>query len=68
MPLLLVDDRDGRVMAELESHEQALRLLERLASDESETAAYRCIVALQDRPGALVASESSVTIRPLRGS
>jgi hypothetical protein len=65
MSLLLVDDHDGRVVAELESPEQALRLLERIASDDPDTADSLCIVALDRRPGEIVASESSVTIRPL---
>ena len=67
MALLLVDDRDGRIVAELESQEEALLLLERLASDEPGTADYLCIVAFNDRPGAVMETESSVTIRPLRG-
>jgi hypothetical protein len=63
MSLLLVDDRDGRVIAELESHEEALRLLERLAGADPETAERLCIVAFNDHQGAMVATESSVTIR-----
>ena len=65
MPLLLVDDRDGRVLAELDSHEQALCLLERLSSDDPATPEYLCIVALTGGQGALVGTESSVVIRPL---
>jgi hypothetical protein len=60
MRLLLVHNRDGRVIAELETHEQALCLLERLSSDDP--------FALHGRPGSLVASRSSVTIRLLSGS
>ena len=53
-------------MAELESHEQALRLLEKLSSNDPDTADFLCIVAFHDRPGAMVGTESSVTIRPWR--
>jgi hypothetical protein len=66
MPLLLVDDRDGRIVAELEGQEQVLNLLETLASDELPE--NLCIVELHDRPGSVLATESSVTIRPLRHS
>jgi hypothetical protein len=66
MSLLLVDDRDGRVVTQLESHEQALDLLERLATDDPDLADSLSIVAFHDRQGAMVATESSVTIRPVR--
>jgi hypothetical protein len=66
MPLLLVDDRDGRVVAELESHEQGLRLLEALARDDPDTPGYLCIVSFSDRQGAVMGVDSSVTIRPLQ--
>jgi hypothetical protein len=65
MPLLLVDDRDGRVLKELETEEEAVRLLECLASEDSDAADSLCIVALDRREGELMACESSVTIRPL---
>ncbi|HYY33433.1 MAG TPA: hypothetical protein VE693_07600 [Gaiellaceae bacterium] len=63
MPLLLVDDRDGRVVAELESQEQALRLVESLDSHDPQALDYLCIVEFHDRPGAILGTESSVTIR-----
>ena len=66
MPLLLVDDRDGRVITELESQEEGLRLLEAMARDDPNTPEYLCLVALDDREGAILRTESSVTIRPLQ--
>ena len=65
MTLLLVDDRDGRVIAELVSHEQALSLLERMAGDDAGSADHYCIVTLNDRQGEIFGAESSVTIRTL---
>ena len=62
---LVVDDRDGRVLAELERHEEALSLLEALARDDPDTPDYLCIVAFHDRQGAMLGAESSVTIRSL---
>lgn len=67
MPLLLVDDRDGRVVAELESQEQGLRLLEAMARDDPDTPAYLCIVSFGDRQGEILGVDSSVTVRPLQG-
>jgi hypothetical protein len=64
MPLLLVDDRDGRIIAELETQEQALRLLAELGGDDAPD--FLCLVELHERPGAIFGTESSVTMRPLR--
>jgi hypothetical protein len=40
MPLLLVDDRDGRIVAELESEDEAVRVLEAMAGKDSRVAEY----------------------------
>jgi hypothetical protein len=64
--VLVVDDRDGRVITELESPEEALRLLEAMARDDTETPEYLCIVAFDDRQGAVLGTESSATMRPLQ--
>ena len=66
MPLVLVDDRDGRVITELESPQEGLRLLEAMARDDPDTPEYLCIVALDDRQGAILGTESTVTIRSLQ--
>ena len=62
---LLVDDRDGRVVAELEDPQQALDLLEAHARDDPDAPDYLCIVVFQDHAGAMLGTESSVTIRSL---
>jgi hypothetical protein len=61
MTVLLVDDRDGRILCELENEEQVLRLLERLAGPT--VPEYLCLVEMRDRPGALLGAQTSVTIR-----
>jgi hypothetical protein len=63
--LLLVDDRDGRVVAEIASYERATRLLEAMFRSDSQLPEYLCLVELGDHPGALVGTQSSVAIRPL---
>ena len=65
MPLLLVDDRDGRVVAELESQDEVLHALEALAGEDGSIPPDYCLVEFQSRQGAIVAAESSIRIRPL---
>jgi hypothetical protein len=65
MPLLLVDDRDGRVVAELESRDEAVCVLEALAREEGSIPPDYCLVELQSRQGAIFGTESSIRIRPL---
>jgi hypothetical protein len=65
MPVLLVDDRDGRVVAELENQEEALRVLEALARDDINISEWYCLVELDSRHGAIVGMDTSVKIRPL---
>jgi hypothetical protein len=65
MPVLLVDDRDGRVVAELESQEEALRVLEALARDDTTIPEWCCLVELDSRHGAIVGMDTSLEIRPL---
>ena len=54
-------------MAELESQEEALLVLESLADEDPDTADSLCIVVFHDRSGGMVGTESSVTLRPLNG-
>ena len=65
MPVLLVDDRDGRVVAELENQDEALRVLEALARDDINIPEWYCLVELDSRHGAIVGMDTSVKIRPL---
>jgi hypothetical protein len=65
MPVLLVDDRDGRVVDELENQDEALRVLEALARDDINIPEWYCLVELDSRHGAIVGMDTSVTIRPL---
>jgi hypothetical protein len=65
MSLLLVDDRDGRVVAGLESQDEVLRVLEALAREDGRIPPEYCLVEFQSRQGAILAAESSIRIKPL---
>jgi hypothetical protein len=65
MPLLLVDDRDGRIVAELESEAQALRILEAMAADDPRVPEYLCLVECRSNHGSLVETDTTVKLRAL---
>ena len=65
MPMLVVDDRDGRIVAELESEEEALRVLEALAREDTSTSPPYCLVEFFSSQGAIFGAETSIKIRPL---
>ncbi|NUR75582.1 MAG: hypothetical protein HOQ28_04745 [Thermoleophilia bacterium] len=67
MAVLLVDDRDGRILDELETVEDAQRVLEGWARDDGSIPDYLCLVELRSHHGAILGTHSSVKIRPLRG-
>jgi hypothetical protein len=65
MPLLLVDDRDGRVVAFIETQDEALRILEGFARDDERLPSHICLVETGSRHGVLAGADTSVAIRPL---
>ena len=65
MALLLVDDRDGRIVAEVETEVDVQRLLEAWATDDGSVPDYLCLIELRSHQGAIVSTDSSVKIRPL---
>ena len=64
MPLLLVDDRDGRVVAEIETGDEALRIMEALAGDQMPE--YLCLVDRHSKQGSFVGTDTSIKVRSLR--
>jgi len=66
MPLLLLDDRDGRVVAEIDTPEQAMQLLDAWARDDGSLPAYLCLVEVRSRHGAVLGTDSSIKVRPLQ--
>ena len=64
MVLLLVDDRDGRIVAEIET-EDAQRVLEAWATDDGNMPDYLCLVEVRSHHGAILGTDTSVKIHPL---
>ena len=67
MAVLLVDERDGRVVAELESVEEAQLVVEAWARDDERIPSYLCLVELHSHQGAILGTDTSVKVRPLPG-
>lgn len=66
MVLLLVDDRDGRIVSEIETEEEARAVLEAWTQDDGRMPDYLCLIELSSsHHGALVGTDSSLKIRPL---
>lgn len=65
MPLLLVDDRDGRIVAELESEDEALAVLEAMARDDETLPEYFCLVEFRSAQGSVLGSETTIKLRTL---
>jgi hypothetical protein len=66
MAVLLVDDRDGRVIAEIESEEEAQHVLEGWARPDGSIPAYLSLVVLSSQHGPILGTDTTVRIRPLR--
>jgi hypothetical protein len=67
MVVLLVDDRDGRIVAEIETEDDARRVLEGWTRDDGSIPEYLCLVELGSRHGAVFGVDTSVKVRPLPG-
>jgi hypothetical protein len=66
MTVLLVDDRDGRVLAEIASAEDVQRVLAGWADDDGSVPDYLCLVELRSHQGGILGADSSVKIRVLQ--
>jgi hypothetical protein len=62
---LIVDDRDGRVLAETDQLDAAIRALDELEQDDPELAPALCLVRFEEHQGALLGSETTWRVRSL---
>ena len=66
MSLLLVDDRDGRIVSEIETEQDADRVLEAWLRDDGSIPGYLCLIEIHSHHGALFGADTSVKIHPLQ--
>jgi hypothetical protein len=62
---LLVDDRDGRVVAQFVDPVEALRTLDELEQVDPELAGALCLVTFGERQGSVIGAETTTRLRPL---
>ncbi len=62
---MLVDDRDGRVVAEVELLSDALQVLDEVSKEDSELASALCLVRFDNHQGALIGTESTLRVHVL---
>ena len=65
MTVLLVDERDGRIVSEIETEDQAQRVLQAWLRDDGSLPEYLCLIEVHSQHGTLVGTDTSVKIRPL---
>lgn len=66
VPLLLVDDRDGRIVAEVETEQDAQDVLRAWATDAGSIPDYLWLVEVPSHYGAIFCTDMSVNkIRPI---
>jgi hypothetical protein len=65
MPFLLVDDRDGRIVAELESEGEAQRVLGTMASEDADWPDYLCLMEVRSAHGSLVGADTTIKFHTL---
>ena len=62
---LLVDDRDGRVLAHFVDGAEALRMLDELDREDPASAGSLSLVRFDDRQGSVIGTETTTRLRPL---
>ena len=62
MSVLLVDDRDGRIVAELATAEEIQRIVEAWARDDGDIPDYLSLVELRSHHGALVGTDATIRV------
>lgn len=62
---LLVDDRDGRVLLEIDDRVNAFRVLDELRQRHPELADALCLVRFNGHQGSMVETETTLRVRSL---
>ena len=62
---LLVDDRDGRVLAQIDDPVKAFRLLDEVRAERPELAEALCLVRFDGRQGSVIGTETTTRVRTL---
>ena len=65
MPLLLVDDRDDRIVAEIESEQDVQDVLQAWITDAGSIPQYLWLVEVPSHYGAIFCTDTSIKIRPM---
>lgn len=65
MAFLLVDDRDGRIVAEVDTEEDAQEVLEAWTTDAGSVPHYLWLVEVPSHYGAIPGTDTSIRIRPM---
>jgi predicted house-cleaning NTP pyrophosphatase (Maf/HAM1 superfamily) len=65
MPLLLVDDRDGRILSEIQTEDEARQVLEAWSGQDRSLPEYVCLIEVRSHDGEFLVTDSSVKMRPL---
>jgi hypothetical protein len=63
--MLLVDERDGSVVAEIATEGDARAVLEAWSRDDGSLPDHFSLVELHSRHGALIGTDTTVRVRPL---
>jgi hypothetical protein len=62
---LIVDDRDGRVLAQIADQVEAFRLIDELREHHPRLAQSLCLVRFDGRQGSLIGTEATTRLRSL---
>jgi hypothetical protein len=65
MALLLVDDRDDRIVAVIQTEDEAQRVVSAWADNDGTLPEYLCLVAVNSSEGVLFGTDRSVKVAPL---
>jgi hypothetical protein len=63
--LLLVDDRDGRIVSEIQTQDEARQVLEAWSCGDGGLPDYLCLIEVRSHDRDFYATDTSVKIRPL---